>query len=239
MKRVLLKLSGEALMCKDTNLSIKQEMLEHFATEVKDAHSMGVQIALVVGAGNIIRGKTFAGSNQETRIQGDYMGMLATIINSMALRSKMQDLGLDVRLQSALSMDQVAQLYIRDKALSGLEEGKILIFAGGTGNPYFTTDTAAALRASEINADALLKGTNVDGVYDKDPNLHKDSKLIEQASFLDVISQELQVMDATAIAMCKEQNIPIRVFDIHKRGNLRKVLEGEQLGTTISGAAPA
>ncbi|MBF2734599.1 MAG: UMP kinase [Betaproteobacteria bacterium AqS2] len=236
MKRVLLKLSGEALMCKDTNLSIKQEMLDHFATEVKDAHSMGVQIALVVGAGNIIRGKTFAGANEETRIEGDYMGMLATIINSMALRSKMQSHGLDVRLQSALSMDQVAQLYIRDKALSGLEEGKILIFAGGTGNPFFTTDTAAALRASEINADALLKGTNVDGVYDKDPNEHADSKLIKEASFLDVINKELQVMDATAITMCKDQNIPIRVFNIHEPGNLRKVLAGEQLGTTISAA---
>lgn len=236
MKRVLLKLSGEALMCKDTGLSIKQEMLDHFAAEVKDAHSMGVQIALVVGAGNIIRGKTFAGANEETRIEGDYMGMLATIINSMALRSKMQSHGLDVRLQSALSMDQVAQLYIRDKALSGLEEGKILIFAGGTGNPFFTTDTAAALRASEINADALLKGTNVDGVYDKDPNQHVDSTLIKHASFLDVISQELQVMDATAITMCKDQNIPIRVFNIHEPGNLRKVLAGERLGTTISAA---
>ena len=218
----------------DLSESINPKMLEHFATEIKGIHELGIQIAIVVGAGNIIRGKSFGAKNKESRIQGDYMGMLATIINSMALKSKLQDVGIEVRLQSALSMDQVAQLYIRDKAISGLEEGKILIFAGGTGNPYFTTDTAAALRASEINADALLKGTNVDGVYTSDPKINADSKLIKETTFMNVITEDLKVMDATAITMCRDQNIAIHVFDIHQKGNLKKVVQGEEVGTKIN-----
>lgn len=213
--------------------NINREMLEHFALEIKDALALGVQVGLVLGAGNIVRGSAFASKQQLNRIQGDYMGMLATIINSMALQSKLQDLGMATRLQTSFSMDQVAQIYIREKAVSGLEQGKVLIFAGGTGNPYFTTDTAAALRAAEIGADALLKGTNVDGLYTADPRANKDSKLIRHTSYLEVISGGLKVMDATAITMCQDTNTPIHIFDIHKRGNLQKLLKGEQIGTRI------
>ena len=233
MKRILLKLSGEALMGEAPGDNINREMLEHFALEIKDALDMGVQVGLVLGAGNIVRGTAFAAKQQLNRIQGDYMGMLATIINSMALQSKLQDLGMSTRLQTSFSMDQVAQIYIREKAISGLEQGKVLIFAGGTGNPYFTTDTAAALRAAEIGADALLKGTNVAGLYTADPRKNKDSELVQHTTYLDVIANGLKVMDATAITMCQDTKTPIHVFDIHEPGNLRKLLEGKQLGTRI------
>ena len=240
MKRVLLKLSGEALMGEAPDDNINNDMLEHFASEIKDALSMDVQVAVVLGAGNIVRGSAFADSNKGGRIQGDYMGMLATIINSMALQGKLHEHGVDTRLQTALSMDQVAQIYIREKAISGLEDGKVLIFAGGTGNPYFTTDTAAALRAAEIEADALFKGTNVPGVYDKDPRKNNDSILIEHISFMDAITQRLEFMDTTALTMCRDQNIPIHVFDIHTKGNLKKVLdEGETVGTRIDSIGAA
>lgn len=234
LRRVLLKLSGEALMGEAVGDNISNDMLEHFTLEIKGALSAGVQVAVVVGAGNIVRGSAFADSHKLGRIQGDYMGMLATIINSMALQGRLQDHGVDTRLQTALSMDQVAQIYIREKAISGLEDGKALIFAGGTGNPYFTTDTAAALRAAEIQADALLKGTNVPGVYDRDPRSSEDSKLIERLSFMEAITQRLEFMDTTAITMCRDQDIPIHVFDIHSRGNLMKVIEGDKgVGTRI------
>ena len=233
LKRVVLKLSGEALMGEQPGDNINKEMLTHFAMEIKDALSLGVQVALVLGAGNIVRGTAFAGEHKPARIQGDYMGMLATIINSMALQSKLHILGVKTKLQTALSMDQVAQIYIREKAISGLESGRAVIFAGGTGNPYFTTDTAAALRASEVNADALLKGTNVPGVYTNDPKVNKDSVMLEHTNFLNVITKDLRVMDATAVTMCRDQDIPIYVFDIHTPGNLRKLLEGSKIGTRI------
>ena len=221
--------------------NINDAMLDHFVSETKDALSMGVQVAIVLGAGNIVRGSAFADTHKAGRIQGDYMGMLATIINSMALQGRLQDHGVNTRLQTALSMDQVAQIYIREKAVSGLEDGKVLIFAGGTGNPYFTTDTAAALRAAEIQADALLKGTNVPGVYDKDPRKNTDGKLIDRMTFMDAITQRLEFMDTTALTMCRDQDIPIHVFDIHSKGNMRSVLEGDKVGTRIdsTGASKA
>lgn len=240
MKRVVLKLSGEALMGEKPGDNINADMLSHFAGEISQALNLGVQVAIVLGAGNIVRGTAFAKQNYNFgRIQGDYMGMLATIINSMALQSKLQHLGVTTRLQTAISMDQVAQIYIREKAISGLEDGRVVIFAGGTGNPYFTTDTAAALRAAEINADALLKGTNIDGVYTSDPNKDSESKLISHTNFNRVINERLEVMDATAFTMCRDQNIPINVFDIHTPGNLAKVLQGEKVGTRIDADGPS
>ena len=234
MKRVLLKLSGEALTGKEAGDNINAEMLEHFAKEIKSAIDLGVQVAIVLGAGNIVRGTAFANKHSLSRIQGDYMGMLATIINSMALQSKLQQVGITTRLQTAISMDQVAQIYIREKAISGLEDGRVVIFAGGTGNPYFTTDSAASLRCAEIGADALLKGTNIEGVYSGDP-AKKDSVLLKHTNFDRVIRDRLQVMDATAFTMCRDQNIPIYIFDIHTPGNLAKLLKGEQIGTRIDG----
>lgn len=234
MRRVLLKLSGEALMGKEKpGDNINSVMLAHFANEIAEARSMGIQLAVVLGAGNIVRGSAFAEENNFGRIQGDYMGMLATVINSMALQSKLQDIGITTRLQTAVSMDQLAQIYIREKAVSGLEDGRVVIFAGGTGNPFFTTDTAAALRAAEIKADALLKGTNIDGIYTGDPEKDKNCELIERTTFNRVINDRLAVMDATAFTMCRDQGIPINIFNIHKAGNLAKVLRNERIGTRI------
>lgn len=233
MKRILLKLSGEALMGTKPGDNINAGMLTHFANEINSAIEMGVQVAVVLGAGNIVRGSAFAEDHNFGRIQGDHMGMLATIINSMALQSKLQQTGTNTRLQTAISMDQLAQIYIREKAISGLKDGRVVIFAGGTGNPYFTTDTAAALRCAEIGADALLKGTNTEGLFTGDPKKDPTSELLTHTSFTRVINDRLEVMDATAFTMCRDQNIPVHIFNIHKPGNLAKLLKGEQIGTRI------
>lgn len=233
MKRVLLKLSGEALMGTKPGDNINSERLLHFATEIKHAIELGVEVAIVLGAGNIVRGSAFAEANAFGRIQGDHMGMLATIINSMALQSKLEHIGMSTRLQTAIAMDQMAQIYIREKAISALSNKRVVIFAGGTGNPYFTTDTAAALRCAEINADALIKGTNIDGLYTSDPQKNPDSELIRYTNFSRVINDQLAVMDATAFTMCRDQKIPVHVFNIHTPGNLGRLLQGEEIGTRI------
>ena len=201
--------------------------------EIESAVKLNVEIAVVLGGGNIVRGCAFSTHSGFSRIQGDNMGMLATIINAMALQGALQSKGIPCRLHSALAMDQIAQQYIREKAVAALCRGQVVLFAGGTGNPFFTTDTAAALRASEIHADMLLKGTKVAGVYTADPLRYKDSKIVERTSFDRVINDRLEIMDASAITMCRAQNIPVHVFNIFESGNLARVLNDEQVGTRI------
>ncbi len=232
-KRVLLKLSGEALMG-DQQFGIDAPMLQHYAEEIKSAIDFGVQVAIVIGGGNIFRGLSAAKSNID-RVQGDYMGMLATIINGMAIQSALESNGVYTRLVSAISMDQIAEPYIRRRAIRHLEKGRVVIFSAGTGSPYFTTDSAAALRANEIGADIILKGTRVDGIYTADPKKDPTATKYDEISFAKVISLGLNVMDMTAFTLCKENNLPIIVFDINKKGNLTKILQGEKLGTLVEG----
>ena len=232
-RRIVLKLSGEALLGDEPGDNFSVASLQHLVAEVRSAQELGVEMAMIFGGGNIVRGSAYSKSSGTSRVQGDYMGMLATVINAMAMQGALQAAGIETRLHTAVEMDQLAQLYIRQKAISALNKGRIVLFAGGSGNPFFTTDTAAALRASEIGADLLLKGTKVAGVYTKDPIKNPDSDLIEHASFDQVIRDKFEVMDATAITMCRAQNIPIHVFDIFKAGNLRKLLAGEKIGTRI------
>lgn len=230
-KRILLKLSGESLMG-DKNYGIDHKMLSLYAQEIKPIVELGVQIAIVIGGGNIYRGM----NEQETgieRAQGDYMGMLATIINGMALQSALEKNGISTRLQTAIRVEQVAEFFIRRRAIRHLEKGRVVIFGGGTGNPYFTTDTAGALRAIEINADVVLKGTRVDGVYDADPEKNKDAKKFESVTFKECILHNLKIMDMTAFTLCKENKLPIVVFDINKKDNLKKLVLGEKIGTLI------
>ena len=230
--RVLLKLSGESLMG-TRNFGIDPQMLEAYATDIKAVTDIGVQVAVVIGGGNIYRGMNEAETGIE-RAQGDYMGMLATVINGMALQASLEKLGVKTRLQSAIKMEQVAEPYIRRKAIRHLEKGRVVIFGAGTGNPYFTTDTAGSLRAIEINADVILKGTRVDGIYSADPEKDKTATRYERLSFGEVISQGLKVMDMTAFTLCQENNLPIIVFDMHKPGNLLSVVEGRMVGTIVS-----
>lgn len=230
IKRVLLKVSGEVLGGEHTSLDF--DAVESFAAELKGAKETGAEIAVVIGGGNIVRGAK-ASSKGVDRVIGDYMGILGTIINALALESALDQVGVDSRVMTSIRMEQFADHYIRRKALASLEEGRLIILAGGTGNPYFTTDTAAALRAVEINADALLKGTKVDGVFDKDPVENEDAKLIERISHTEVLKEGLGVMDATSVALCRDNNIPIIVFNLFKKGNLKKVLEGETLGSIV------
>ncbi len=229
----MLKLSGETLLGDEQGDNFSIVQLRHLVEEIRSAQELGVQLALVIGGGNIVRGSAFAERSGISRVQGDYMGMLATVINSMALQGALLAAGIDCRLQTAVSMEQVAQLYIRQKAVASLAQGKVVLFAGGSGNPFFTTDTAAALRAAEIKADILLKGTKVAGVYTGDPNKDPNCKMLHNASFDQVIREKLEVMDATALTMCRSQNIPIHVFDIFVAGNLRRLLAGERIGTRI------
>ncbi len=231
-KRILVKLSGESLMGQK-QFGIDQIILDQYAGEVRDLVKAGVQVAIVVGGGNIFRGVQ-AESGGMDRAQGDYMGMLATMINSMALQASLEKMGLSTRLQSAIKMEQIAEPFIRRKAIRHLEKNRIVIFGAGTGNPYFTTDTAASLRAVEIGADVILKGTRVDGIYDKDPEKHADAVRYESVSFKDAISQNLKVMDMTAFTLCQENNLPIIVFDMNKAGNLLKIAQGEHIGTLVS-----
>lgn len=231
-KRVLLKLSGESLMG-DQAFGIKPKMLIHYAEQIKQVRNLGAEVAVVIGGGNIFRGLQASQSGIE-RVQGDYMGMLATVINGMALQSALEELGVFTRLISAIEMKEVAEPYIRRRAIRHLEKGRVLIFAAGTGSPYFTTDSAAALRANEVCADVILKGTRVDGIYSADPEQYPDAIKYEHLSFDEVISMGLKVMDMTAFTLCKENDLPIVVFDVIKAGNLQKVVEGESIGTLVS-----
>ena len=232
-KRILLKLSGESLMG-DQEFGISADMLKHYAIQVNDLVESGLEVAIVIGGGNIYRGLQAKASGIE-RTQGDYMGMLATVINGMALQSALEAAGMKTRLISAIKMDAIAEPYIRRKAVRHLEKGRVVIFSAGTGSPFFTTDSAAALRAIELNADVILKGTRVDGIYTADPLLDKTAKRFENLTFDQVISMGLNVMDMTAFTLCKENDLPIIVFDINHPKNLKRIIEGEAVGTLVEG----
>ncbi len=231
-KRILLKLSGESLMG-ENNFGLDSKVIAQFANDIKQITEMGVQVALVIGGGNIYRGMNEAETGIE-RAQGDYMGMLATVINGMAVQSALDKVGVDTRLQSAIKMEQIAEPYIRRRAMRHLEKGRVVIFGAGTGNPYFTTDTAGSLRAIEIKADVILKGTRVAGIYSADPEKDPSAQKFDKISFADCISKKLSVMDMTAFTLCMENNLPIIVFDMNKKGNLERVVTGEKIGTIVS-----
>jgi uridylate kinase len=232
-RRVLLKLSGEALIG-DQGYGIDASMLQYIANEIYDVQQLGGELALVIGGGNIMRGADASAYGIE-RVTADYMGMLATVINGLSLQSALEKLGIITRVQTAFEMKAVAELYIRRRAIRHLEKGRVVIFAGGTGNPYFTTDTAAALRAAEIGADVVLKATKVDGIYDADPLTHPDAVKLPQLTYLEALQRRLQVMDATAISLCMENKLPIVVFNLRKPGSIRSVLEGKHVGTFVGG----
>lgn len=230
-KRILLKLSGEALMG-DQNFGIASDMLSYVAEEIKETHDIGVEIAIVVGGGNIFRGVKASSFGME-RTSADHMGMLATVINSLALQDALEKTGIQTRIQSAISMHEVAEPYILRRALRHLDKGRVVIFAAGTGNPYFTTDTAAVLRAQEIHAQVLLKATKVDGLYDADPVIHTEAKFIDTISYMQVLERQLKVMDMTAISLAMDNHLPLVVFNLKKNGNIFKVVCGERVGTLI------
>lgn len=231
-KRILLKLSGEALMG-EKSFGIDNQRLAQYSQEIRQIHEMGVEIAIVIGGGNIFRGLQAAEGGME-RTQGDYMGMLATVINGMALQSALEMLDLKTRLMSAIKMEQIAESFIRRRAVRHLEKGRIVIFGAGTGNPYFTTDSAASLRAIEIEADVILKGTRVDGIYTADPEKDKNATKYNTITFEEVYRQGLNVMDLTAFTLCHENKLPIIVFDINEPGNLSRVIAGEHVGTLVN-----
>jgi uridylate kinase len=233
-KRVLLKLSGESL-AGEQGYDIDPCTIKTIAAEIKEVANAGVELALVIGGGNIFRGLA-ASSKGMDRASADYMGMLATVINSLAMQDALEKLGVSTRVQSAIAMQEVAEPYIRRRAIRHLEKGRVVIFGAGTGNPYFTTDTAASLRAMEINAEAILKGTKVDGVYSADPKKDPAATRYEELSYLEVLQQGLQVMDATATSLCMDNNLPIIVFDLTTPGNITKVISGESIGTIVQGA---
>ncbi|MEI6879844.1 MAG: UMP kinase [Bacteroidota bacterium] len=231
-KRVLLKLSGEALMG-EKSYGIDPKILEQYARDVKKVIDQGVQVAVVIGGGNIFRGVQGVSGGIVDRAQGDYMGMLATVINAMALQGAFEKYGMKTRLLSAIKMEQICEPFIRRRAMRHLEKGRIVIFGAGTGNPYFTTDSAASLRAVEIEADLVLKGTRVDGIYTADPEKDPNAKRFDKISFSEVYERGLNVMDLTAITLCQENNLPIVVFDMNKEGNFLRVCEGEDVGTLV------
>lgn len=230
-KRILLKLSGEALMG-DDSYGINRATIQRIVAEVKEVVDMGVQVAVVIGGGNIFRGVAPAAAGMD-RATADYMGMLATVMNALALQDAMRHVGLVSRVQSALNIEQVVEPYIRNKAMQYLEDGKVVIFGGGTGNPFFTTDTAAALRGMEMGVDIVLKATKVDGVYTDDPKTHPDAMRYKTLKFDEAISRNLGVMDATAFALCRDQSMPLNVFSIFKQGALKRVVSGEDEGTLV------
>ena len=230
-KRILLKLSGESLLGKQS-FGIDPDVANFIAEEIKDVSDLKVQIGIVVGGGNIFRGLE-AGSKGIDRTSADYMGMLATVINSLALQSALEAHGIPTRVQSAIEMQEIAEPFIQRRAIRHLEKGRIVIFAGGTGNPYFTTDTAASLRAMEIKADVIMKATKVDGVYDSDPIKNKSAKMFKNISYIDVLTKNLKVMDATAISLCRDNLLPIIVFNLQKKGNIRDVICGKKIGTYV------
>ena len=232
-RRVLLKLSGEAFADPELKYGIDPETVGRVAGEVADAVRQGIEVAVVVGGGNIFRGVSQAAKGMD-HASADYMGMLATMINALALREALEAHGVDTRVQSAIEMRQLAESYIRLRAIRHLEKGRVVVFGAGTGNPFFTTDTAAALRAAEIDADAVLKATMVEGVYSADPRTNPDAELFDRLSYMDVIARELQVMDSTAVTMCKENGLDIRVFNIGVAGNVTKACMGEPVGTLVT-----
>jgi len=230
-KRILLKLSGEALMG-EKQFGIDNGRIAQYAKEIKTIADKGVECAIVIGGGNIFRGVQAEEGGME-RTQGDYMGMLATVINAMALQSSLESIGVDTRLQSAIELKQIAESFIRRRAMRHLEKGRVVIFGGGTGSPFFTTDSAAALRAVEIEADVILKGTRVDGIYTADPEKDPTATKYDNISFNEVYDKGLKVMDMTAFTLCNENDLPIVVFDMNKEGNLQRIIEGEKVGTTV------
>ncbi|MGR6087372.1 MAG: UMP kinase [Arcticibacter sp.] len=235
-KRILLKLSGESLMG-DKQFGIDSAVLSQYAREIKSLVDKKVQLAIVIGGGNIFRGLQ-ASEDGMDRVQGDYMGMLATVINSMALQSALESLNIQTRLQSAIKMEAICEPFIRRRAVRHLEKGRVVIFGAGTGNPYFTTDTAASLRAIEIEADVILKGTRVDGVYTADPEKDKKARKFDTISFNEVFERDLKVMDMTAFTLCQENNLPIIVFDMNRKGNLLKLVSGQKVGTLVHNEKP-
>ena len=230
--RILLKLSGEALLGKNS-YGIDNDRLVVFANEIKQIHIQGVEIAIVIGGGNIFRGLTGSKDGID-RVQADYMGMLATVINGLALQNALENINIPTRLQSAIKMESIAEPFIKRKATRHLEKGRVVIFASGTGNPYFTTDSAAVLRAIEINAEVILKGTRVDGIYNEDPEKNKEAIKFDDISFEETIKKGLKIMDTTAFTLSKENELPIIVFDMNTKGNLAKVVMGEKIGTKVS-----
>src|SRR5579862_5529060 len=231
-KRILLKLSGEAL-AGAKGFGVETSLIHSIAGEIKEVHELGVEIALVVGGGNFFRGVAEQARDMD-RVSADHMGMLATVINSLALQDALEKQGVHTRVMSALEMNQVAEPFIRRRALRHMEKQRVVIFAGGTGNPYFSTDTAASLRAMEIKADVIMKATKVDGIYDADPMLVKDAKKFTEISYMEVLKRGLKVMDSTAISLCKDNNLPIIIFNLNQRGNIRKVVIGEKIGSLVS-----
>ena len=232
-KRVLLKLSGEALMGKHS-FGIDPEVVDAVAAEIREVVALGVQLGIVIGGGNIFRGLAASAEGME-RTCADYMGMLATVINSLALQSALERAGVPARVQTAIEMKEVAEPFIQRRAIRHLEKGRVVIFAAGTGNPYFTTDTAATLRAVEIKADIILKATNVDGVYDRDPVRYADAVMYDKISYTDVLTKNIKVMDATAISLCRDNGLPLSVFNLQKAGNIKRVICGENVGTIVGG----
>tara|TARA_B100000401_G_scaffold421770_1_gene348246 strand:+ start:2425 stop:3132 length:708 start_codon:yes stop_codon:yes gene_type:complete len=230
-KRILLKLSGESLIG-DGEYGIDSKMLAKYANEIKSVVKKNIQLAIVIGGGNIYRGVESEGAGFD-RVQGDHMGMLATIINGMALQSALESLSIETRLLTAIRMEQVAEPYIRRKAMRHLQKGRVVIFGGGTGNPYFTTDTAGTLRAIEIEADIILKGTRVDGIYSHDPEKYISAKKFDSITFEEVLEKKLSIMDLTAFTLCQENNLPIKVFNMNEKGNLLKICNGENVGTLV------
>lgn len=232
-KRVVIKLSGEALQNRKTGEPFDPPVLESIARQLKEVHELGVEIAIVVGGGNIFRG--LKGEKRGVdRTTGDYMGMLATVVNGLAFMDVIEKMGIPVRVQSAIPMEKIAEPFILRRAQRHLEKGRIVIFVAGTGNPYFSTDTTAALRASEVGADIILKATNVDGVYDKDPKTHPDARKYEKVGFLDALRKRLKVMDSTAFSLCLDNKMPILVFSMHEEGSIRRAVCGEAIGTVVS-----
>jgi uridylate kinase len=232
-KRILLKISGEVLTGK-RDYGIDPVVIRQIAHEVKEVKNLGVEVAIVIGGGNIFRGVA-ASSKGMDRASADDMGMLATVINGIALQDALEKMDVHTRVQTAIEMRQVAEPYIRRRAIRHLEKGRVVIFAGGTGNPYFTTDTTASLRAMEIGAEAILKGTKVDGVYDKDPLLNKGARKYSELTYLDVLKKQIKVMDATAISLCMDNQIPIIVFSLKEKGNIKRLMLGDRVGTTVRG----
>ena len=230
-KRILLKLSGEALMG-EQEFGISSEVIASYAKQIKEIADLGVEVSIVIGGGNIFRGISGAAQGVD-RVTGDHMGMLATVINSLALQNSIEKLGVQTRVQTAIEMPKIAEPFIKRKAQRHLEKGRVVIFGAGTGNPYFTTDTAAALRAIEMETDVVIKATKVDGIYDKDPVKYPDAKKYQTVTYNEVLAKDLKVMDATAISLCRENKLPIIVFNSLDEGNLKKVVMGENIGTTV------
>ena len=231
-KRVLLKLSGESLAEQDGGFGIDVDAIKYLAKEVLDGKNLGVEMAIVIGGGNIFRGATASNLGME-RVTGDYMGMLATIINALALQHALEDVGIQTRVQTAIEIPQVAETYIRRRAIRHLEKGRVVIFAAGTGNPYFTTDTAASLRAVEIGADVIFKATKVDGIYSADPMKDESAVKFGQLSYLEILKKGLQVMDSTSVSLCMDNKLPMIIFNIREKSSIKKVLMGDKIGTLV------